>query len=127
MARILLTEDDDSVRTFVRRALELDGHAVIEACDGLDALAALQHLEFTFDLLVSDIIMPEMDGIALAHAARARHADLPIVLMTGYADRREAAEELRSVILEVIPKPFTLADFRHAVSRALRQPRRSAA
>lgn len=119
MARILLTEDDDSVRTFVRRALELDGHAVIEAGDGADAFDALQHMDLKFDLLVSDIVMPEMDGIALAHAARALSIDLPIVLMTGYADQREQAEDLAAIVHEVISKPFSLDDIRRAVGRAL--------
>lgn len=119
MARILITEDDDSVRTFVRRALELDGHAVIEASDGVHAMEALTNLERGFDLLVSDITMPEMDGIALAHAARARLPELPIVLMTGYADQREAAEDLRAVIQDLVMKPFTLSDIRRAVGRAL--------
>lgn len=119
MARILLAEDDTSVRTFVRRALELDGHQVIEAADGRAALAAIGRGDGAFDLLVSDITMPELDGIALAKAARDRRPALPIILMTGYAEQREHAADLATVVREVVSKPFTLDEIRRAVGRAL--------
>ncbi|MEO0979118.1 MAG: response regulator, partial [Pseudomonadota bacterium] len=89
MSRILLTEDDDAVRSFVKRALELDGHNVSVAEDGGEAVEVLSREEGGFDLLVSDIKMPVMDGIALAlHTAR-DFPDMPILLMTGFADQRE--------------------------------------
>lgn len=128
MARILLVEDDTSVRTFVRRALELDGHAVVEAADGRAGLAALARPDGLFDLLVSDIAMPELDGIALAKAARERKPALPIILMTGYAHQREHAADVAVIVREVVPKPFTLDEIRRAVGRALAaMSRRSAA
>ena len=92
--RILLTEDDESVRAFVSRALELDGHKVETACDGLEALERLDETDCAYDLLVSDVKMPQMDGIALAHTAAGRWPGLPILLMTGYADQRERADEI---------------------------------
>jgi CheY-like chemotaxis protein len=117
MARILITEDEDSLRTFVARALRLDGHETTEAADGAEGLEALQG--GGFDLLLSDIRMPVMDGIELAHKASASHPDLKILLMTGYAEQRERADDLMEKIVDVVSKPFTLPDIRTAVAKAL--------
>jgi len=116
--RILLTEDDDSVRSFVSRALELDGHRVETACDGVEALERLTESDGGYDLLVSDVKMPLMDGIALAHQAANQWPGLPILLMTGFADQRERAQDLSQVIRDVVTKPFTLQQIREAVSDA---------
>jgi DNA-binding NtrC family response regulator len=116
--RILLTEDDDSVRIFVSRALELDGHKVDTACHGVEALERLTENDGGYDLLVSDVKMPLMDGIALAHEAASHWPGLPILLMTGFADQRERAEDLAQVIRDVVTKPFTLQQIRTAVSDA---------
>ena len=116
--RILLTEDDESVRAFVSRALQLDGHQVETACDGLEALERLTERNGAYDLLVSDVKMPLMDGIALAHTAAGQWPGLPILLMTGFADQRERAEDLSQVIRDVLTKPFTLQQIREAVSDA---------
>ncbi len=119
MARILLTEDDEAVRSFVKRALELDGHAVDVAEDGGEAVEILTREKGGFELLLSDIKMPVMDGIALAlHSAR-DYPDLPILLMTGFADQRERASGLDSLVHDVITKPFSLADIRKSVRNAI--------
>ncbi len=119
MARILLTEDDESVRTFVKRALELDGHEVTEAEDGGIALEILTAQRGNFELLLSDIMMPVMDGIALALAVARDYPNLSILLMTGFADQRERAFGLDSLVSDVVSKPFTLSEIRTAVARAL--------
>ncbi|MCE1235622.1 MAG: response regulator [Hyphomicrobiales bacterium] len=119
MARILLAEDDDSVRAFVRRALELDGHAVLAVEDGAEALETLESDRGGFDLLLSDIKMPVMDGIALALNVARDAPDLPILLMTGYADQRERAHGLDQIVRDVVSKPFTLADIRKVVAATL--------
>jgi DNA-binding response OmpR family regulator len=116
--RILLTEDDESVRAFVSRALSLDGHKVDTACDGLEAMDRLSASDGAYDLLVSDVKMPLMDGIALAHKAAEKWPGLPILLMTGFADQRERADDLAEVIRDVVTKPFTLQQIRAAVSEA---------
>lgn len=108
MARILVAEDDDNVRAFVARALEMKGHTVTEAEDGGLAAEAMLEAEGKFDLLLSDIKMPVMDGIALALSVGAQYPDVIIVLMTGFADQRERAHGLDALIYDVIPKPFTL-------------------
>jgi len=116
--RILLTEDDEAVRAFVARALELDGHNVDTACDGVEALETLVLNDGDYDLLVSDVKMPMMDGIALAHNAADRWPGMRILLMTGFADQRERAEDLSKIIRDVVTKPFTLKEIRAAVSGA---------
>ncbi len=117
MARILITEDEESLRRFVARALRLDGHETFEAGDGAEGLERLD--EGSYDLLLSDIRMPVMDGIELAHQASARFPQMKILLMTGYAEQRERADDLASKIVDVVPKPFALPDIRKAVARAL--------
>ena len=118
MARILIAEDEDSLRRFVSRALELDGHEVDQAVDGAHGLDQLREAN-DYDLLLSDIRMPVMDGIELAHSAASEFPDMKILLMTGFAEQRERAESLDDVIVDVVPKPFSLPDIRSAVADAL--------
>jgi two-component system cell cycle response regulator CpdR len=124
MARILLAEDEESVRQLVARALTQDGHEVVATVDGAEAFDALKREGGRFDLLLTDIKMPVMDGLALALAAARDHPNLPIVLMTGYADQRERASGLDSLIVDVITKPFTLAEIKFSVAAALAKGRR---
>lgn len=119
MAHILLTEDDDAVRAFVARALEMDGHSVTAACDGAEASEVLHERDGDFDLLLSDIKMPVMDGIALSLNVARDWPSLPILLMTGYADQRERAFGLDELVEDVVSKPFSLAEIRAAVGRVL--------
>ena len=119
MARILIAEDDEPVRRFVKRALEMDGHQVEAEADGAAALDRVMEEEGAYDLLLSDIRMPLMDGIALALAVGRDFPGLPILLMTGFADQRERAHDLEAIIEDVVTKPFSLAEIRAAVARAL--------
>lgn len=119
MARILVAEDDDNVRSFVVRALQMSGHDVLDASDGGLAMEIVQEEEGQFDLLVSDIKMPVMDGISLALSVGATYPDLTIVLMTGFADQRERAHGLDALIYDVINKPFSLAQLIEKVDDAL--------
>lgn len=119
MARILLVEDEDPVRAFVKRALEMDGHTVLEASDGEDGIELFMSEGGRFDLLLTDIRMPIMDGIELAQTVRQQNADIPIVLMTGFAEQRERAASLSLIITDVLTKPFTLADLRQVVKAIL--------
>ena len=119
MPRILLAEDDDNVRRFVARALELSGHEITEAEDGGIAAEIMAAEAGRFDLLLSDIKMPVMDGIALALNVGAAWPEVTIVLMTGFADQRERASGLDAIVHDVITKPFSIADIRNAVAEAL--------
>jgi CheY-like chemotaxis protein len=115
MARILIAEDEDAIRNLIARALLQDGHEVMTANDGGEALDVIEREHGAFDLLLTDIRMPVMDGIALARD----HPGITILLMTGYADQRERASNLTALIHDVITKPFTLATIRAAVNAAL--------
>lgn len=118
MARILIAEDDDAIRALVARALTEEGHEVVLTVDGGEALDKLG-AHGPFDLLLTDIKMPVMDGIALALAAARDHPDLLIVLMTGFADQRERAHGLDALIHDVLTKPFSLSDLRMTVHGAM--------
>jgi CheY-like chemotaxis protein len=119
MARILIAEDEDAIRGLIARALLQDGHDVVTANDGGEALDAIEREQGAFDLLLTDIRMPVMDGIALALATARDHPDVTILLMTGYADQRERASNLSALIHDVITKPFTPATIQAAVNAAL--------
>ena len=119
MARILIAEDEELLCTLSARALATDGHEVKTAGDGREALDLLSREEGRFDLLLTDIRMPVMDGIALALAAARDYPDLTILLMTGYADQRERAQGLDAIIHDVLTKPFSVAVLRGTVNEAL--------
>ena len=119
MSRVLVVDDEDSMRLLVARAIAMDGHDITTAADGAEALELLGSTETTFDLLLTDIQMPVMDGIALALTAARDFPDLTILLMTGFADQRERASGLNAIAHDVISKPFSVADIRTAVADAL--------
>jgi CheY-like chemotaxis protein len=124
VARILIAADEDAIRSLIARALRQDGHDVMIAIDGAQALDLLAHEKDAFELLLTDIRMPVMDGIALARAAARNHPEVTILLMTGYADQRERAHGLDALIHDVITKPFSLGTMRRAVNDALCAPPR---
>ena len=115
---ILVVEDEGMVRTVAERALTRRGYEVLTAGSGEEALELLEARAEAVDLLVSDVVMPIMDGPALARAARARFPDLRIVFMSGYAE-----EQLRNSIdlpgASFLPKPFSVQDLNDAVRAAL--------
>ena len=119
MARILIADDEESMRMLVARAIAMDGHSIVTAQDGAEALEILAREEGAFDLLLSDIQMPVMDGIALALAAARDFPRTTILLMTGFADQRERASNLNAIAHDVITKPFSVAAIRTAVADAL--------
>lgn len=119
MARILIADDEEAIRSLIARALRQDGHEVMTATDGAHALDVLGRERGGFELLLSDIRMPVMDGIALAHAAARAHPAVTILLMTGYADQRERALGLDSLVREVVQKPFSISEMRDVVKKTL--------
>lgn len=119
MARILIAEDNHDLRNLVVRALSDDGHEITEATDGAAALEQLKKHDGDFDLLLSDVKMPVMDGIALALATGRDHPNVSIILMTGYADQRERTYGLDALVRDVVAKPFTLEQIKGAVRGAL--------
>ena len=119
MSRVLIVDDEESMRLLVARAIAMDGHTTVTAQDGAEALEILAREDGAFDLLLSDIQMPIMDGIALALSAARDFPRLTILLMTGFAEQRERASNLNAIAHDVIAKPFTVADIRTAVADAL--------
>lgn len=119
MSRVLIADDEDSMRALVARAIAMDGHETVTAQDGAEALDILIREDGAFDLLLTDIHMPIMDGIALALSAARDFPELTILLMTGFADQRERASNLDAIVHDVVTKPFSVADIRTAVADAL--------
>jgi CheY-like chemotaxis protein len=119
MARVLIAEDDEPLRLLTARALRDSGHEVLTAVDGAEALDIVTREGGRFDLLLTDIKMPLMDGIALALSVARDHPHITILLMTAYADQRERAAGLDALIHDVVLKPFTLAEIKAAVADAL--------
>ena len=119
MPKVLIADDEDSMRQLVARAIAMDGHETVTAQDGAEALEILTREDGAFDLLLTDIQMPVMDGIALALSVARDFPDLTILLMTGYADQRERASNLNALVHDVVTKPVSVADIRTAVADAL--------
>lgn len=117
MSRILIAEDEPAVRDFVTRALERAGHEVVAVADGEKAVTALA--QGAFDMLLTDIVMPGMDGIALALKATSVQPGIKVLMMSGYAEERRRAHNLESLVHRVIAKPFSLDDITRAVREVL--------
>ncbi len=115
--RVLIVDDEPVVRQFVSRALRHAGFTVTTAEDGLDALERLDR--HPVDLLITDIVMPGLDGIELALTASKKHPALAIVLMTGYSRELQRAFGLEKVIHQVISKPFSLREIQALARQAL--------
>jgi CheY-like chemotaxis protein len=119
MPRVLIADDEESMRLLVARAIAMDGHEIVTAEDGAEALDILIREGGAFDLLLTDIKMPVMDGIALALAVARDFPRLTVLMMTGFADQRERASGLEAIVHDVVTKPFSVADIRTAVADAL--------
>lgn len=107
MAKILVAENELALREFIARGLEQRGHKVTMGQDGADALAHLK--KGKFDLLLTDIDMPIMDGIALALAAGRDYPKMKIIIMSGHEHQIERAHGLSDLVYRVVSKPFTIA------------------
>lgn len=118
--RVLVAEDNPAVREFIVRSLQSMGHKITPAVDGQQALDILAREKF--DVLVTDIVMPHVDGIALALKAVRMFPDLRIVMISGYAQERMRAHNLDTLVHRIIAKPFSLEEICDAVKEALAMP-----
>lgn len=116
MARILLADDDATLRDLVQRALTSDGHVVVAVEDGIDALSAVT--SSPFDLLVSDLDMPGLDGMGLAAKVTSQLVGVKVLLISGLADELQRARGFPPARVGTLQKPFTLEQLREKV-RAL--------
>jgi len=117
MTRILLAEDDDDMRRFLGKALEKAGHDVILCADGMNAYERLR--EEPFELLLTDIVMPEMDGIELARRAADLDPDLKIMFITGFAAVALNPENNAPKDAKVLSKPFHLKELVDQVDKLM--------
>lgn len=117
--RILLVEDEDGVRSIAAHLLSQRGYQVVEACDGEEALEILEANPEGFDLVLSDVVMPGLDGPGLLRAAKPHLGHARVVFMSGYAERdfAQTLEDERSV--SFLPKPFTLQQLAERVKSEL--------
>jgi len=116
---ILLVEDEASVRTFARRALEGLGYVVLEASDGAEGAARATEHTGRIDLLVTDVVMPRVGGRELAERLRAARPELPILFMSGFSGNAVSGADLTPPGALVLAKPFTREGLGRAVRRAL--------
>ena len=116
--KVLLVEDEDMVRIVAERALARAGYEVIACANGEEGLAAITEGSTTFDLVVSDVVMPVMDGPAMVRAIRAKLPKMPVLFMSGYAE-----EQLRKEIdlqdVHFLPKPFSVQQISDKVGAVL--------
>jgi DNA-binding NtrC family response regulator len=119
MARVLLAEDEAPVRDMVKHALAADGHEVSVAQDGQEALDLLAAAGAPFDVLLTDIQMPGMDGLTLATKAVALMPKLKIVLMSAYIDQLAIPDAVKPRLAQVLAKPLALEQARAAIKAAL--------
>jgi two-component system cell cycle response regulator CpdR len=117
VARILVAEDQPDIRGIIDRALSAAGHKVTTAADGAAALEIMGRE--SFDLLLTDIVMPIMDGVALALNVSSSYPSTRILMMTGYSDQRDRAFNLDVLIHDIVLKPFTIEEIILKVEEAL--------
>lgn len=119
--QILVVDDEAIVVSLIRDTLEGEGYRVRTAPDGPSALQMIQ--QHVFDLIISDIRMPGMNGIDLARVARELQPDIGVIFVTGYADLSSAKDAIQQGAFDYIMKPFDLVEIRAAVRKALRRHR----
>ena len=118
MARVLLAEDDAAMLDMVKRALVADGHTVVTAQDGQEALDTASASGAAFDVMLTDIQMPSLDGLSLATKLVALMPKLRIVLMSAYADQLVIPDTVKPHVAMVLSKPLALDKVRAAVRNA---------
>ena len=116
---ILLVEDEEGLRSLNARGLRSRGYSVIEASNGIEALEALEERNGAVDLVVSDVVMPEMDGPTLLKTMRTRNPDLKIIFVSGYAEDAFEKSLPENQQFAFLPKPFTLSQLVAAVKETM--------
>lgn len=117
---ILLVEDEEGLRSLNARGLRSRGYTVVEASNGLEAMEALDERDGAIDLVVSDVVMPEMDGPMLLRAMRERNPNLKMIFVSGYAEEAFAKSLPQQEQFAFLPKPFTLSQLVGAVKETMK-------
>lgn len=120
MSKILLAEDDDAMRHFLAKALVKQGHEVVDCANGMDAFDAIKKNP-DFDMLLTDIVMPGMDGIELSNKSMALCPDIKIMYITGFAGMNvgETQKNSHNLSIKTLSKPFHLNDLIKQVDATL--------
>ena len=118
-ATILLVEDEEAVRAFAARALASRGYKVYEAASGIEALEVMEEAGGKIDLVVSDVVMPELDGPSLLRELRKTRPDLKIIFISGYAEEAFKKNLPEGEDFHFLPKPFSLKQLAIAVKETL--------
>src|SRR5688572_33294994 len=121
MAHLLLVDDEESLRSVVAERLTEEGFVITQASDGEAALKALE--KFAFDVIVSDLRLPGMDGRQVIDAALARYPNIVAIVVTGYGTVKDAVELIKAGAADFIAKPFQFDELRHVLNNALEQKR----
>jgi CheY-like chemotaxis protein len=116
---VLVVEDEESLRRLVRRVLEADGKRVLDAGDGREALTVLEREDGAIDLLITDVVMPGMNGPELVEQIGLRWPGLRVIYSSGYADSRLAGRGFDEHAVDLLRKPFTVEQLRDRVAQAL--------
>ena len=115
---VLVADDESAVRRFVVRVLEREGYGVVEASDGVEALELITQGSTSFEVVVSDIVMPRLNGVELMQALSVSHPDLPVILMSGYATGA-LAELGIAAPCAILAKPFPSEQLLEEVRRCI--------
>jgi CheY-like chemotaxis protein len=118
---ILIVEDNDNLRNLLQRTLEAVGFSVLPAADGAEGLRLCQQHNGTIDLMVSDIVMPRLNGLQLAEQVRAAHPEMKFLFITGFADEFPELRELIKYGTNVLEKPFLPSELLRKVEDTLNQ------
>jgi two-component system, cell cycle sensor histidine kinase and response regulator CckA len=118
---ILLVDDEPSVRRLVSQMLQLTGYKVLEASSGPEALGLMDHAGQPVDLLLTDIVMPSMNGATLAKHLSRRHPEMRVLFTSGYIDD-VVVQEVVAMGAQFLPKPFTLEGLTQKVRQVLDEP-----
>jgi two-component system cell cycle sensor histidine kinase/response regulator CckA len=116
---ILLVEDEEAVRSFAARALRMRGYNVLEASGGEEALEIVNSGANKIDLIITDVVMPNMDGPTMVRNVKASHPDLPVIFMSGYAEEAFRRNDQSSEDIHFLPKPFGLKQLAAKVKEVL--------
>lgn len=116
---ILFVEDEDSVRIIAAKTLRKRGYTVTEACDGEEAFEIIEETDTPFDLMISDVVMPGMDGPTLLKKARSQLKDTRIVFISGYAEEEFSELLAEEPDVTFLPKPFTLVQLAEKVKQQI--------
>jgi len=124
-ARILVVDDEAGMRDFLSILLQREGHRVVAAANGKEALRLAR--EGRFDLVISDIRMPQLDGVGLLEGLREADHEMPVILITAFASASSTIEAMKQGAFDYITKPFKVEEIKGVVTRALEAQRVRAA